>query len=155
MEILSRYLGPEQIGMSEVQARGKDLYIKRSPVVLYDLFSDLRRFEQAIPQDKRDQVTISADSVMATVQGMEIGLKIDQRVPFSLISFAETGKFPFPFRINFHFQPVELDSTLFHIDLSADLPMMAKMMLGGKLQEAVDKFTEQIENAINGQMPTV
>jgi hypothetical protein len=31
---------------------------------------------------------------------------------------------------------------------------MVKMMMGGKLQEMVDKITDQIEQALNGQMPT-
>ena len=82
-----------------------------------------------------------------------MGLRVDQRIPYSLISFAETGKFPFPFKFYFHFSPVGLDSTLFNLELEAELPTMVKMMVGGKLQEMVDKVTDQLEQAFNGKIP--
>ena len=45
--------------------------------------------------------------------------------------------------------PVGLDSTLFHIELAAELNFMMKMMLGNKLQEMVDSITDQVEKAVN------
>jgi hypothetical protein len=48
---------------------------------------------------------------------------------------------------------VGIDSTLFHIKLSAELNFMMKMMIGNKLQEVVDTITDQIEKAASGQMP--
>lgn len=140
--------------MSGSQVRGRDLLVKQPPVVLYTFFSDLRRFTENLPEDMRDKVKVEADSIVASAQGMEMGLRVDQRIPYSLISLAETGKFPFPFKINFHFAPVGIDSSSFYIELYAELPTMVKMMVGSKLQEMVDKITDQIEQALNGQMPT-
>lgn len=127
--------------------------VKQPPVVLYTIFSDLRRFADSLPADVKDKVRIEADSVIASAQGFEMGLKVDQRIPYSLVSFSETGKFPFPFKFDFHFSPVGLDSSLFYIELQTELPAMAKMMIGSKLQEMVDKITDQLEQAFNGQMP--
>lgn len=140
--------------MSNTQVKGRELVVKQPPVVLYTMFSDLRRFADSLPADLKDKVTIEADCIVASAQGMEMGLRVDRRVPYSLVSFAETGKFPFPFNFDFHFSPVGLDSSMFYIELSADLPVMAKMMVGSKLQEMVDKITDQLEQAFNGQMPT-
>jgi hypothetical protein len=140
--------------MSATQVRGRDLQVKHPPVVLYTLFSDLRRFADNLPADMKDKVTVDADTIVASAQGIEMGLRVDQRIPYSLISLSETGKFPFPFKIIFHFFPVGTDGSLFHIELYAELPTMVKMMMGGKLQEMVDKITDQIEQALNGQMPT-
>lgn len=139
--------------MSVTCVRGKDVRVKQTPMVLYSIFSDLRRFAENLPQDLKEKVEVEADSITATSHGMEMGLKISQRVPFSLISFSETGKFPFPFGIDFHFAPEGFDSTTFYIELHAELPAMAKMMVGNKLQEMVDKITEQLEQAINTQPP--
>lgn len=139
--------------MSNTQVRGRDLIVKQPPVVLYTIFSDLRRFADSLPADVKDKVRIEADSVIASAQGFEMGLKVDQRIPYSLVSFSETGKFPFPFKFDFHFSPVGLDTTLFYIELQTELPAMAKMMVGSKLQEMVDKITDQLEQAFNGQMP--
>lgn len=147
-------LGVETNSMSATQVRGRDLQVKHPPVVLYTLFSDLRRFADNLPADLKDKVTVDADTIVASAQGIEMGLRVDQRIPYSLISLAETGKFPFPFKINFHFSPVGADGSLFYIELYAELPTMVKMMMGGKLQEMVDKITDQIEQALNGQMPT-
>jgi hypothetical protein len=139
--------------MGATHVKGRDLVVKHPPVVLYTIFSDLRRFAENLPVDLKDKVRIEADSIVGSVQGMEMGLRVDQRIPYSLISFAETGKFPFPFKFYFHFSPVGLDSTLFHLELEAELPTMVKMMVGGKLQEMVDKVTDQLEQAFNGKIP--
>ena len=111
--------------MSIVKVKGREIVVKHQPVVVYSLFSDLRRFVDNLPSDLKDKVTVEADSVLASVQGMEVGLRISQRVPFSLISFSETGKFPFPFNIDFHIAPYDVDSATLYIELGADLPMMA------------------------------
>ena len=140
--------------MGATQVKGRDLVVKHPPVVLYTLFSDLRRFAENLPADIKDKVRVEADSVVASAQGIEMGLQVDQRIPYSLVSFKETGKFPFPFKFEFHMSPVGLDSTLFNVELQTELPTMAKMMIGSKLQEMVDKITDQLEQAFNGQMPT-
>ena len=139
--------------MGATHVKGRDLVVNHPPVVLYTIFSDLRRFAENLPADLKDKVRIEADSIVGSVQGMEMGLRVDQRIPYSLISFAETGKFPFPFEFYFHFSPVGLDSTLFNLELEAELPTMVKMMVGGKLQEMVDKVTDQLEQAFNGKIP--
>lgn len=139
--------------MGATHVKGRDLVVKYPPVVLYTIFSDLRRFAENLPADLKEKVKIESDSIVGSVQGMEMGLRVDQRIPYSLISFAETGKFPFPFKFYFHFAPVGLDSTLFNLELEAELPTMVKMMVGGKLQEMVDKVTDQLEQAFNGKIP--
>ena len=39
--------------------------------------------------------------------------------------------------------------SLFNIELEAELSGMFKMMLGGKLQEAVNQLTDRLEAALN------
>ncbi len=139
--------------MAATQVRGRDLLVKHPPVVLYTLFSDLRRFAENLPADMKEKVQVEADCIVASVQGMEMGMRVEQRIPYSLITLSETGKFPFPIKIHFHFSPVGADSSHFHLEFCAELPTMVKMMVGNKFQEMVDKITDQIEQALNGQMP--
>ena len=61
----------------------------------------------------------------------------------------DDGQSFLPFTISFFMDPVGIDSTLFHIELTAELNFMMKMMIGNKLQEMVDSITDQIEKAIN------
>ena len=56
--------------MGATQVRGRDLFVKHPPVVLYTLFSDLRRFAENLPEDMKGKVNVEADSIVASVQGM-------------------------------------------------------------------------------------
>lgn len=141
--------------MDSTVVRGKDVLIKQSPVTIYESFSDLTRFAGNFPEDLRDKITVNTDSISANLSGFNLGVKVDQKVPFSLVSFKEDGQAPFHFSFSFHFEPVGFDSTLFHIEMSAELNPMMKMMIGGKLQDMVDKFTGQIEKSMEGQAPDI
>ncbi len=140
--------------MSEVRITGKDILIRRPPVSLYGNFSDLSVFAASVPEEYRDKVSADKDRIAINYNGLAFGLAVEDRRPFSLVSIKDDGQSPFPFRISFHFEAVGLDSTLFHIELEAELNMMMKMVLGNKLQEMVDRLTEQLEEAASsGRMP--
>lgn len=132
---------------------GKEVYIKQTPVILFGAFSDLTRFADRLPDEYKGQITVTPDSIIANVKGMSIGVKVAERSPFSLVRITDDGNSPFPFEFSFHMIPVGLDGTLFHMELNAELNTMMKMMLGGKLQELVDKFTDQVEKVVSGGVP--
>jgi carbon monoxide dehydrogenase subunit G len=134
--------------MDSTSVRGKDLLINRSSVSVYDAFTDLRRFADGLPEEYKNQVSVDCDSITANIKGFNLGIRINKKIPYSLISFKEDGQAPFPFTFEFHIEMVGLESTLFHIELSAQLNTMMKMMIGNKLQELVDKLTEQIEKSL-------
>ena len=89
------------------------------------------------------------DSVHIEYKGIKFGIVVDRREPFSLVVLKDDGQSFLPFTISFFMDPVGIDSTLFHIELTAELNFMMKMMIGNKLQEMVDSITDQIEKAIN------
>jgi hypothetical protein len=61
---------------------------------------------------------------------------------------------PFKFMVSLHFDEAEEPGkTDFHIDLLADLNLMMKMMLGGKIKDALDKIVDGLVNASNGIFP--
>ena len=45
------------------------------------------------------------------------------------------------------------DKTDFHIEMTADLNFMMKMMLGSKLQEMLDKIVDSLAAVSEGRMP--
>lgn len=127
--------------------------VSRAPYILYMMFTDMRNFVNFLPEDKKAEVTADFDSLKATVQGFNVGVRVSERRPYSMIEFADDGA-PFNFRINLHFDSVgEPDKTDFHIELSAELNFMMKMMLGSKLQEAVDRMVEGIAAVSEGRLP--
>ena len=120
--------------------------VSRSPFELYMMFVDLRNFLQFLPEDKRDSVTADYDTLSATVQGFKIGVMVKERVPYSKISFVDGS-------LHFDAVPSEPGKTDFHLALSADLNLMMKMLLGGKLREAADKVVDALVAVSEGKLP--
>lgn len=128
--------------------------VSRQAYELYMSFTDLSNFVKMLPEDKRDMVTADMDTLTATVQGFNIGVKVHQRVPYSRIELVDYGA-PFAFHIELHFEPAVEDAykTDFWIKVEAELNLMMKMMLSGKVKEALDKVVDGIVDASNGKMP--
>ena len=114
----------------------------------------MRNFLQYIPEDKKEGVTADYDSLHATVQGFNIGVRIVTRLPYSRISLVDDGA-PFQFNIDLFFDAAggDPDKTEFHINVGADLNFMMKMLLGNKIKEGLDKIVDGIAAASEGRMP--
>ena len=134
--------------------KSKRAIVSKAPYELYMAFVDMRNFVQFVPEDKRGDVTADFDTIHATVQGFNIGVKVVQRTPYSKIEFADDGA-PFQFRLVMHFDAVSNDpyKTDFQIVLDADLNFMMKTLLGGKLKDALDKVVDGLVAVSEGRMP--
>ena len=128
--------------------------VSRQPYELYMSFTDLQNFQRMLPEDKKGMVTADYDTLTATVQGFNVGVKVHQRVPYSRIELVDYGA-PFAFHVVLHFDPAKEDpyKTDFWISVEADLNLMMKMMLSGKVKEALDKVVDGLVDASNGKMP--
>ncbi len=134
--------------------KSKHAVVSRAPYILYMMFVDMRNFVQFLPEDKKNEVTADYDSIKATVQGFNVGIRISGRTPYSSIEFKDDGA-PFSFGITMHFDAAggDPDKTDFHIEMTADLNFMMKMMLGSKLQEMLDKIVDSLAAVSEGRMP--
>ena len=109
--------------------------VAKAPYELYMALTDLRNILNMIPQDKREGVTADFDSIHATVQGFEFGVRIIERTPYSRIVLKDDGA-PFGFTVALNFEPaVSASQTLFSIDVDADLNFMMKTLLGSKIKD--------------------
>ena len=70
--------------------------VSRPPYELYMAFADMRNFTQMLPPEKRESVTAAYDTLKATVQGFNIGVKVVYRAPYYLIQL-EDDNAPFHF----------------------------------------------------------
>ena len=143
--------------MKDTHIVGKTVAIGQPAHILYGAFSDMRNFVERLPEDKKEGIKATQDSIEGTVKGITLGAKVMERVPFSLIritDFSESGAPSlFPFEIALHFDVRDEQTTDFHMELNAELSFMLKVMIGGKLQDAIDKITEQLAMAAEGKMP--
>ena len=126
--------------------------VAKAPYELYMALTDLRNILNMIPQDKREGVTADFDSIHATVQGFEFGVRIIERTPYSRIVLKDDGA-PFAFTVALNFEPaVAASQTLFSIDVEADLNFMMKTLLGAKIKDGLDKVVDGLADASNGKM---
>lgn len=136
-----------------VNIKSKTAVVSKAPYELYMVFTDMSNFVRFLPEDKKADVTADYDSLHATVQGFNIGVRISDRTPYSKIEFADDGA-PFKFLLTMHFDPsTDPYKTDYHISLDADLNFMMKAVLGSKLQEALDKIVDSIAAMSEGRVP--
>ena len=140
--------------MMATETKSKHATVSRPPYQLYMAFVDMRNFVQFLPEDKKKDVTADYDSIKATVQGFPVGVRVSERVPYSRIEFSDDGA-PFKFTVVMNFDPAGGDpyKTDFHIEVSADLNFMMKMMLGSRLKDALDKMVDALAAMSEGKMP--
>ena len=119
---------------------------------LYMSFTDLSVFTKSLQAEYRDSVTADYDSLRATVKGFTIAVKVVERRPYSLIRL-EDDDAPFHFSVSIHFDQDGASSTDFWLEVDADLNLMMKAMLGGKIKEALDKAVDTLVEVSHGQAP--
>lgn len=114
----------------------------------------MRNFLQYVPEDKKQDVTADYDTISFRVQGFDIGVKAFERVPYSRLTFVDNGA-PFAFKVDLCFDSDNgnQNTTVFHIDVEADLNFMMKMMLGRKIQDGLDRIVDAMVDMSNGVVP--
>ncbi len=134
--------------------KSKHGIVSKQPFELYMAFVDMSNFVKMLPEDKKEGVYADYDTITATVQGFKIGVRVKERVPYSRIDFVDEGS-PFAFSGSLFFDPASSDpyKTDFHIEFNADLNLMMKMLLGGKLKDAMDKVVDGLVAMSEGRMP--
>ena len=136
-----------------VEIKSKRAVVSKAPYELYMVFVDMRNFVQMLPEDKKQGVEADYDSIHATVQGFNIGVKVCDRVPYSKIVYQDDGA-PFSFNMTLHFDSAsDPYKTDFQICLDADLNFMMKTLLGSKLQEGLNKIVDGLVAMSEGRMP--
>ncbi|MFA5849870.1 MAG: hypothetical protein WC833_08300 [Bacteroidales bacterium] len=138
--------------MGVTQVKGRKVVVKQPSDVLFGLFSDLNNFTRNLPDGvlEKSEIKSTSDTLLAKVQGFEMGLKVDERTPFSSIKYVQYGKSPIAFVFKVLLSPVNDAETEFHLELDAELSGIFKMMLGSKLQGAIDKVTDELEKGFSG-----
>jgi len=134
---------------------GKTIFLDQQPIMLYSRFANLESMADKLPEDKRNMVEMTQDSVLVKTMGVEFGMRLTQRIPFNTLVFEQMGQSPFPFQFILHFDPAASKdgATDFHVELNTELNTMLKMMIGSKLQPFVDKITDTVSQIASGNIP--
>lgn len=138
--------------MGSSKIKGKAVTIGVPAHALYTAFADMRHFVERLPEEKKQGITATSDTIEGEVQGLRMGAAISERIPFSCIKIKEHGQTPFQFEVSLFFDAADVQKTMFHMEVDAELPFMVKMLIGNKLQDMVDKITEQLALASEGKI---
>ena len=120
--------------MSLEKYESKQVQIRRPASQIYAMASRFDNFTPVL-KDRVEEWQATEDTCSFKVKGVKI------------VSGEST-----PMEFTFWFQLHEVDptDTRMRMVLHVELNMMMRMMIGGKLQEGLDKMAEQIAAALNG-----
>lgn len=117
---------------------------------LFERFSDLTHLEhklQELPADqlaKIGEVHFSPDSMsIITPQVGELKFQVLERQAPNRLVFSAVSS-PLPLKMSLNLNAIGASSTEVASAIDVDIPVMLKPLIGGKIQEAADKFGELI-----------
>lgn len=127
----------------------KQQQINHPAALIFPIISRLDLMTPAI-QDKVEEWEATPDSCSFKVKGMKVALRIEEKVENKHVKIvADQGGIPVDFSFWIQLKEVAERDTRIRMVLHAELNMMMKMLIGKKLQGAVDQMAEAIAAAMN------
>lgn len=130
----------------------KPVTVNQSVEVLFDRFSDISLFQQKIEEipaehrAKLGDVTFESDAIcINTPQVGQLKFKVTERTAPGHIVFSAVGS-PIPLSMIIDITAVDEQSANVSTAIDVEIPAMLRPLIGGKMQEAADKFGEMIAN---------
>ena len=115
------------------------------------LFSDFSHFRGVISAEaiEKYELRFTEETVIGRAYGFELGVHITEKTPFSRVGYKQYGRMPIEFSLVANIVTIAPGTCDFQLILDTELPGIYKMMLGNKLQEVMDKLTDNIEIVFN------
>nr|WP_281547511.1 polyketide cyclase [Alistipes onderdonkii] len=130
-------------------------YISKQQQVLRpaeQIYAVISRFDNLTPAlaDKVEEWQATEDSCSFKAKGFTVKLRMEEREPGKYVKVVgDDGSVPMDFAFWIQLQEVSAADTRLRLVLRIDLNMMMKMMIGNKLQGALDQIAEGIARAMN------
>lgn len=117
---------------------------------VYAHLSDFSNYQEKldmIPPEVRAKVgDVSFDKDSITIEAAPVGaitLNVVERVAPRLVAL-QASQSPVPLKLLIELRPKDADATEVVTSVDVDIPLFMRPMVGGKMQEAADKFGELI-----------
>lgn len=123
--------------------------IRRSAQQIYDVVS---RFDNLTPAlaDRVEEWQATEDTCSFKAKGFTVKLRMAEReAPKKVKIVGDDGGVPMDFAFWIQLHPVAENDTRMRLVLHIELNMMMRMMIGSKLQGAIDQIAEGIARAMN------
>lgn len=116
------------------------------------VYAMISRFDNLTPavQDKVEEWQADENSCSFKAKGFAVKLRIiDKEAPKYVKITGDDGGVPIDFAFWIQLQPVAERDTRIRLVLHAELNMMMRMMIGGKIKTALDQVVEGIARSFN------
>jgi carbon monoxide dehydrogenase subunit G len=135
----------------------KQQQIRKPAEMIYAVLADFNNFTPLV-QDKVEDWKVEGDSCSFRVKGIGVSLNMTEKVPGERIKIEASDSSPFGFTLWVQLKEVtpcadaadpRSADTRIRLVLHAEMNMMIKMMIGSKIQPALDGMAEQIARTFN------
>ncbi|MBP5693341.1 MAG: hypothetical protein J6W86_06480 [Bacteroidales bacterium] len=123
---------------------GKEVELNSPSYAVFASFSDLTLMKDRIPDEYKDKVTVTPDTVEGDYNGMHLGLKVAERIPNSRIVMKPMEGFPIDFSLIFKIDDKDAFTSKIRVCVEAQMNFIIKAMMGKKIQSLLDQMTEKI-----------
>jgi len=122
---------------------------------VFNQLSDLTNLESLLDgnksevKDKLKDLQFDADSFNFSIETFgKIGFRIIERKPFEIVKF-QSEYFPVKMNAWIRLNETAENETNMKLSIEADIPLMIKVMVEGKLKEMVNLLADTISSALN------
>ncbi|MBQ2541923.1 MAG: hypothetical protein II554_01115 [Bacteroidales bacterium] len=131
--------------MKQLEAVSKVVKIGNSDQRIFVFWSDLRNIPRMIPPDADAQVNATEDSCTVTAKGMTFVVKILEKEEYKLIKLGTEEGTKMGFTAWLQLKSLSEYETAARITIHADVPLLMRPMLKGKLSEGINRLADALK----------
>ena len=131
--------------MKPLEAVSKVVKIGNSDQRIFVFWSDLRNIPRMIPPDADAQVNATEDSCTVTAKGMTFVVKILEKEEYKLIKLGTEEGTKMGFTAWLQLKSLSEYETAARITIHADVPLLMRPMLKGKLSEGINRLADALK----------
>lgn len=126
----------------------KQQQIRKPAELIYTVLSDFNNFTPIVA-DKVEGWSVDGDTCSFKVKGFAMTLHMTEKIPGQLVKIEASDGSPFGFTFWVQMKEVEPNDTRIRLVLHAEMNTVIKMMVGKKIQPALDQIAEQMAASFN------
>lgn len=131
--------------MKPLEAVSKVVKIGNSDQRIFVFWSDLRNIPRMIPPNADAQVNATEDSCSVTAKGMTFVVKLLEKEEFKLIKLGTEEGTKMGFTAWLQLKSLSEYETAARITIHADVPLLMRPMLKGKLGEGINRLADALK----------
>lgn len=131
--------------MKQLEAVSKVVKISSSDQRIFVFWSDLRNIPRMIPPNADAQVNATEDTCTVTAKGMTFVVKILEKEEYKLIKLGTEEGTKMGFTAWLQLKSLSEYETAARITIHADVPLLMRPMLKGKLTEGINRLADALK----------